>query len=174
MGRSVDQNYNTTLEALVNHEIVGHGFGKLADEYWDTPSQFPAEAVDQENELYELYGWHANIDFTSDPTKIRWKHMLNDSRFSSYTGIVEGGYLCAYGVWRPEEYSMMRNNSPYFNAPSREAIVKRIKRLAGETYSFEEFAAKDKYEPVISTISMTKADQETEIVRLPSPVIVRK
>lgn len=174
LGRSVDPNYNTTLEALVNHEIVGHGFGKLADEYWNTNAEFPSEAIAQENELYELYGWNANIDFTSDPSQIRWKHMLNDPRYSSYTGIVEGGYLCAYGVWRPEEYSMMRDNSPYFNAPSREAIVKRIKRLAGETYSFEAFAAKDKYEPVISSKSMTKADQEAEIVRLPSPVIVRR
>ena len=174
MGQTNDPVYERTFEALINHEIVGHGFGKLADEYWETNAEFPSEAIAQENELYELYGWNANIDFTSDPTQIRWKHMLNDPRYSSYTGIVEGGYLCAYGVWRPEEYSMMRNNSPYFNAPSRETIVKRIKRLAGETYSFEEFAAKDKYEPVISTISMTKANQETEIVRLPSPVIIRK
>lgn len=171
MGQTNDPVYERTLEALINHEIVGHGFGKLADEYWNTNAEFPSEAIAQENELYELYGWNANIDFTSDPTKIRWKHMLNDSRFSSYTGIVEGGYLCAYGVWRPEEYSMMRNSSPYFNAPSREAIVKRIKRLAGESYSFEEFAAKDKYEPVTHTKSAAALD---EVPRLPSPVIVRK
>ena len=40
--------------------------------------------------------------------------------------------------------SCMVNNQAYFNAPSREQIVKRIKELAGETYSFEEFIANDK------------------------------
>lgn len=37
----------------------------------------------------------------------------------------------------------MIDNRFYFNAPSRELIVKRIKSLAGETYSWNEFLAKD-------------------------------
>lgn len=174
MHRPVDGFYEKTFEATFIHEVVGHGIGKLADEYVYNNEYFPSEFIEQENEIYQTYGWNANISYSSDPEQVRWKHMLNDPRYSTYTGLVEGANLYAYGVWRPEENSMMNINSPYFNAPSREAIVKRIKRLAGETYSFEEFAAKDKYEPVISSKSMTKADQEAEIVRLPSPVIVRK
>jgi hypothetical protein len=36
---------------------------------------------------------------------------------------------------------------PYMNAVSREVIVKRIMKVAGEEYSFDSFVAKDKYEP---------------------------
>ena len=38
----------------------------------------------------------------------------------------------------------MNNDIPYYSTISRESIVKRIKRYAGETYSFEEFVANDK------------------------------
>ncbi|WP_283391360.1 BACON domain-containing protein [Millionella massiliensis] len=171
MTRPVDGYYEKTFEATFIHEVVGHGFGKLADEYVEINENFPAEAVAQENELYELYGWNANVSYSSDPEQVRWKHMLDDPRYSSYTGMIEGGNSYARGVWRPEDISMMNVQQPYFNAPSREAIVKRIKRLAGESYSFEEFAAKDKYEPVTHTKSAAALD---EVPRLPSPVIVRK
>ena len=38
----------------------------------------------------------------------------------------------------------MNNNIPYYNAISREEIVKRIKKYAGEEYSFDDFKANDK------------------------------
>ena len=38
----------------------------------------------------------------------------------------------------------MHNNIPYYNAISREAMVKRLKKYAGQEYSFEEFKANDK------------------------------
>ena len=44
----------------------------------------------------------------------------------------------------------MNNNIPYYNAISREAMVKRIMKYAGEEYSFEAFKAKD-YESLPST-----------------------
>ena len=47
------------------------------------------------------------------------------------------------GVFRSEPNSCMNNNVPYFSAISREAIVKRMKGYAGESYSFEEFKAHD-------------------------------
>ena len=37
----------------------------------------------------------------------------------------------------------MNNNIAYYNAISREAMVKRIMKYAGEEYSFEAFKAKD-------------------------------
>ena len=37
----------------------------------------------------------------------------------------------------------MNNNIPYYNAISRESIVKRIMKYAGEEYSYEAFKAKD-------------------------------
>ena len=38
----------------------------------------------------------------------------------------------AYGVWRPEQNSCMIDNRPYYNSPSRFAIVRRILEIAGE------------------------------------------
>lgn len=38
----------------------------------------------------------------------------------------------------------MNNNIPYYNAISREAMVKRIKEYAGEIYSYEDFKLNDK------------------------------
>ena len=38
----------------------------------------------------------------------------------------------------------MHNNIPYYNAISREAMVKRIMKYSGEPYSFEIFKANDK------------------------------
>ena len=43
-----------------------------------------------------------------------------------------------------EPTSCMHNNIPYYNAISREAMVKRIMEYAGEEYSFEDFKANDK------------------------------
>ena len=37
----------------------------------------------------------------------------------------------------------MNNNIAYYNAISREAMVKRIMKYAGEPYSYEAFKAKD-------------------------------
>ena len=40
----------------------------------------------------------------------------------------------------------MNSNMPYYNTISRESIVKRIKRYAGEVYSFDDFKRQDKME----------------------------
>lgn len=148
MSRPVDGFYEKTFESTFIHEVVGHAFGKLADEYVYKNETHPESGNLTMHEAWIESGYYANIDLISDPEQIRWSHMLKDERYSSYTGIVEGGELFAYGVWRPEERSMMRNNDPYFNAPSREAIVKRIMKLAGEDFLFEDFAEKDVYSPL--------------------------
>ena len=50
----------------------------------------------------------------------------------------------------------MNNNIPYYNAISREAMVKRIMKYAGEEYSFEVFKAKD-YESLPKSTAETRA-----------------
>ena len=47
------------------------------------------------------------------------------------------------GVFRSEQNSCMNNSIPYYSTISRESIVKRIKRYAGETFSFEDFVRND-------------------------------
>ncbi|MBE6287577.1 MAG: hypothetical protein E7099_05250 [Mediterranea massiliensis] len=169
MARPADGFYEKRFESTFIHEVVGHGFGKLADEYVYYNETYPDAGNMELRQEWIESGYYANVDIISDPAQIRWAHMLNDEQFSSYTGIVEGGDLFAYGIWRPEEISMMNNNQPYFNAPSREAIVKRIMKLAGEEYSFESFAEKDKYNPLPNT----RANVTKEFEPTPSPVMIK-
>lgn len=58
------------------------------------------------------------------------------------------------GVFRSEQNSCMNNDIPYYSTISRESIVKRIKRYAGETFSFEEFVRNDKRDAGTATRSM--------------------
>ena len=169
MANPVDGIYEKTFESVFIHEVVGHAFGKLADEYVYYNETYPETGNMELSKEWKETGYYANVDIISDPTLIKWAHMLNDERFSSYTGIVEGGEYFAYGIWRPENESMMRNNQPYFNAPSREAIVKRIMKLAGEKFTFESFAQKDKYNP----LPYARANVKTDFEPTPSPVIIK-
>lgn len=140
-----DQGYGGALI----HE-VGHGFGLLSDEYFSARSDRPTEkTISGAQYRYDNFGAGANIDYTNERTKIRWAHMLADSRYRDIVGIYEGGEYYQYGAFRPSEESVMRNSHiKRYNAPSREAIYKRIMLLSGEysslsDYSFEAFAKFD-------------------------------
>lgn len=132
---------------LLHHEACGHGFAKLADEYaYESLGAVPSDVVADTNK-YAAYGWYKNVDFTNDPSSIKWSRFLSDVRYS-YDGLgaYEGGLTYWTGVWRPTETSIMDTNTDGFNAPSREAIYYRIHKLAyGEswTYNYEDFVAYD-------------------------------
>ena len=127
----------------LRHESGGHGFGFLADEYTQYSEAATAEHIAYYNDVYDKYGWFANVDFTNDPKKIRWSAFLDDARYDGQVGIFEGGALYAKGAWRPTQNGMMRENLEYFNAPSRWAIYQRIMKLSGEECSFEKFLEYD-------------------------------
>ena len=138
----------TTFAQLLHHEACGHGFAKLADEYayedlGAAPSDYVSQIQTQQNER----GWWKNVDFTNDPSAIRWSHFINDTRYANEgLGAFEGGLTYWSGVWRPTENSIMRYNTGGFNAPSREAIYYRIHKLAyGDSweYDYEEFVEWD-------------------------------
>jgi hypothetical protein len=133
------------LAQLVHHEAGGHGFAKLDDEYaYD--GTIPQEEIDNKVRLAE-YGWWKNIDFTDDPTKVKWSRFLSDDRYKfDGLGVFEGACTYSNGAWRPTENSIMRYNTGGFNAPSREAIWYRAHKLAyGESwqYDYEAFVAYD-------------------------------
>lgn len=142
-------NYPFDFRGTVQHEACGHGFGQLADEYVNKTGMVPASEVDNLR-MYQEYGMFLNVDATSDRSAILWKHFFSDPLYS-YVGAYEGGYYYPQGIWRPESGSLMINNIRYINAPSREIIVKRIKRMAGEQFSFTEFRAKDRDEQSAAT-----------------------
>ena len=134
---------STAFEPLLRHEAGGHGFAFLADEYSPSADTVSKEYIDESNRLFNAYGWFANIDFTDDPTKIKWSAFLSDYRYKDEVGIYEGGATFTKGVYRPSMDSMMNTVVEYFNAPSRWAIYKRIMELSGETASFEKFLEYD-------------------------------
>lgn len=129
--------------SVLCHEAGGHGFAFLADEYYELNQTAPASHIEYYNSLYNQYGWFSNVDFTNDPSAIRWSSFLSDARYKGQVGIFEGGALYAKGVWRPTANSMMNMSMDGFNAPSRWAIYKRIMELSGENYSFETFLEYD-------------------------------
>ncbi|GEM_PF-295075 len=132
------------FRSVLCHESLGHGIAKLLDEYAyeSNDSSVPVKYVNQYSALQESYGWCANVSFSS--SKVLWEHLLSDSHyqqtdaFGEKLGVYEGacGYL--HGAWRPTEDSMMFHNRHGFNAPSREAIYKRIMSVAmGADWEYE-------------------------------------
>ena len=136
------------FQGLVHHEAGGHGFGKLADEYIyhnafiQSCSCICCGHVDAIN-VMKFYGFYTNISLTGSMQEVPWAHMIYDPQYSNVVDVYEGAYMHTRGVFRSEATSCMNNNIAYYNAISREAMVKRIMNYAGEPYSYEEFKAKD-------------------------------
>jgi|AGTN01.3.fsa_nt_gi Leucine Rich Repeat./IgA Peptidase M64. len=155
---------------IIQHEAMGHGFGKLADEY-AYMGRIPQTEIDGYNQMYNYDGWWSNIDFTNNPQKIKWSHFLDHSLYSNLVGIYEGGATYEYGVYRPTENSIMRYNVGEFNAPSRQAIYKRIMNLSGEGYSYDKFLEYDHINRV-STRSVYAVPKD--FIPLSPPIVVKR
>ena len=145
------------FQGLVHHEAGGHGFGKLADEYIyhnafiQSCSCICCGHVKEINAM-KSYGFYENISLTGSMQEVPWSHMIYDPQFSNVVDVYEGAFMHTRGVFRSEATSCMNNNIAYYNAISRESMVKRIMKYAGEPYSYEAFKAKD-YESLTSTAS---------------------
>ncbi len=154
---------------VVIHEGGGHGFGRLLDEYRYHADRFP----DEEKENLNLWRtqdpyFGYNIDITGERSKVHWKHYFDRSGYDA-VGLFEGGYYYDTGVWRSESVSCMDDNRPYYNAPSREAIVRRIMRASGETFMMEDFIKNDK----VRKDPVTKASNYVEaFVPFAPPILI--
>ncbi len=141
--------YPLDTRGVIQHEAGGHGFGKLGDEYIyhnafiDFCDCTCCGHVDAINGAKAL-GWYDNLELTGKMHSVGWSHLIFDERYSDIVDIYEGGYMHNRGVFRSESNSCMNNDIPYYSTISRESIVKRIKKYAGEEYSFEEFVQNDK------------------------------
>lgn len=141
--------YPLDSRGVIQHEAGGHGFGKLGDEYIyhnafiDFCNCLCCGHTDEFNNAKNL-GWYENLSLTGKIHEVPWSHLIFDNRYSDIVDIFEGGFMHNRGVFRSEQSSCMNNNIPYYSTISRESIVKRIKRYAGETYSYEEFVANDR------------------------------
>ena len=172
-----ENDYAQTLR----HEGCGHGFGKLADEYFYTSQgTIPTKMIAQLKQWKGFAnGFYENVDLTSDLNTILWSKFISDSRYSGKVGVYEGGYTYPYGVYRPTDNSIMRYNTGGFNAPSREAIYKKIMKFSegnAWTYDYETFVAFDaparSAEAVTRAAAQCAAVDKANFIPLAPPVMV--
>lgn len=142
---------NEYFRTVLTHEAIGHGFAKLADEYfYEENGTIPESEVKFIQEV-QPRGWMRNIDFTTDTGNVLWSAFLADSLYTSeQLGIYEGADTYMYGVYRPSIESMMNSNQSGFNAPSRLEIYKQVMKL-GESRetTYGEFTAFDSTTPAV-------------------------
>lgn len=171
----------TDYAQTLRHEGCGHGFGKLADEYfYDSMGRIPDDKVSELKKWKGFaYGFYENVDLTSDPNTILWSKFISDSRYSGKVSVYEGGYTYPYGVYRPTDNSIMRYNTGGFNAPSREAIYKKIMKFSegnAWTYDYETFVAFDaparSAEAVTRAAAQCAAVDKANFIPLAPPVMV--
>ena len=134
--------YPQDTRGVIQHEAGGHGFGRLGDEEiiysaW-APSGVKAEIENKHRE-----GWYANLSTTSGLHSVPWADFVFDTRYSDYVDVYEGGFSYMRGIFRPEQNSCMNYGIPYYNAPSRLSIMRRIFDYAGEHFSMDYFYAND-------------------------------
>ena len=151
------------------HECIGHGFAKLLDEYAYTDmGRIPATEIERTKQQQSM-GWAANVDFTSNRNQVIWSRFLNDSRYQGRDnygeelGVYEGACTYWTGAFRPTNESMMRGNQHGFNAPSREAIYKRVMRTALGSpwvYDYEKFVSFDQAHLPTPTQGTTRCTPE--------------
>ena len=148
MGRHVGDWRNTFL-----HEFGGHGYGRLADEYWKTTTKYTEPGKISGHSYPVPYALNVSGFYDDVP----WQETLLDNlgdwmdRNPDYSriGILHGGHASLYYRWRSEMTSCMIDNRPYFNTWSRMLIVSRIMEKTGEPFSLEDFIAKDvTFDPV--------------------------
>lgn len=138
---------------IICHETGGHGFAKLLDEYIyggyeDNHTQEGANESFREwiKSTYHDKGWGMNISASDEIDDIPWKRFLEDERYKDEVGVYMGAWMWPEELWRPSENSVMNNDYSWFNAPSREAIYKRVMKLSegdGWVYDYEKFVEFD-------------------------------
>lgn len=171
-----------TLKQLLLHEAGGHGFTKLADEYFYQSNGHISYGDYYDALYFANYGWYKNIDYalvgSKDASNIKWKHFLEDARYAyDGLGVFEGAYTYLTGAYRPTDISIMRHNTGGFNAPSREAIYQRIHRLAygkSWTYDYEAFVEYDAKNRKSAPQALQSSLIYSECPHTTPPVIIRR
>lgn len=129
------------------HEAVGHGIGKLEDEYVYPDKGNVTTLEMQRIRTMQANGWAQNVDFTASKDTVLWASFLTDSRYQNeHLGVYEGACTYPEGAYRPSEDSMMNSNTCAFNAPSRMSLYEKVMKIgmAVEQVSYEDFVAFDK------------------------------
>ena len=141
------------FRTVLCHEAIGHGFGKLGDEYaYEENGTIPSDEIENAQAMQSL-GWMQNVDFTDDENTVLWSAFLFDTRYAKEElGVYEGAYTYIRGAYRPTEESIMNGNREGFNAPSRQALYNKVMKLGeGREATYEEFVTFDSPETQTKT-----------------------
>lgn len=117
------------LDTGPSHEM-GHYAATLCDEYTEFFEVSPAHGQDQT--------WCPNVSHVADPGLVPWalwlapNEQVPDIGLGRGVGIFAGADYYAGGAYRPTYNSTMRNNSPFFNAPSRAALERAMYERTGD------------------------------------------
>lgn len=139
-------------DILLQHEMVGHCIGRLADEYGyeENGSLLDPQkdkALTQFTEL-QTKGMYLNVSTAADISKTMWSELATHPLYASENlKCYEGAYSYYTGVYRFSNNSIMRNGT-VFNAPSRNLIYRRVMNVAHDfkwTYSLSDFITFDQH-----------------------------
>ena len=155
--------YPFDFRGLVQHEAGGHGFGKLGDEYIYYNTFLQGTQHYYNFIAAKASGWYDNLSLSGDLTRVPWSHLIYDSKYSDMVDVYEGGYFYSRGVYRSEANSCMNNNVPYFSTISRESIVRRIMRYAGEQFSYDSFKALDVSDDSSATVTKSSGSWDVPL-----------
>ena len=159
--------YPYDFRGIVQHEAGGHGFAKLGDEYIYHNAFIEScicpccEHLDAFNAGKSL-GWYRNLSTNGDMKSVEWAHLIFHPDYSNMVDMYEGGYFHTRGIYRSEATSCMNNNIPYYSAIQRQEMVERIMKYAGQTFSLDDFYAKDVRDASNNTITRSAKPSATE------------
>ena len=124
-------NNSMGTRGLIRHELGGHAFGRLGDEY---------ESKSYGNDLADWHakGFYRNV--TTDRSAWNWDGFIGRTGYSDVSYVWRNNYWCA------SPGGIMYDNNGEFNAPSRQIIYERIIRQSegSASYSFDRFLEYDK------------------------------
>ena len=160
MGRMVGDWRNTFL-----HEFGGHGYGRLADEYWSSKTVYTAPGAIASHTWTVSYALNVSGYYGRVPWKADLLDHLDEwtARNPDYgrIGIWHGGHTSLYYRWRSEKTSCMIDNRPYYSTWQRILIVRKIMEKTGETFDMDEFIAKDvTVDPIRPVVPATASPEE--------------
>jgi len=151
LGRNADERVE-----LIHHEVNGHGFGKLADEYQSSTSGSLSTALWTQLDEHHALGLFRNTDkyidqdilsqlsgsslTLTDATNVYWHDLFGtannyESSDTESLGVYKGGNTYSFMFCRPTQnasQSVMNANVGRFNAISRRQMYYRYLRLTGQ------------------------------------------
>ena len=130
----------TTWKNTLLHEGIGHGLGRMLDEYWFSTTPYTGK---------DIPGHRMNppqgLNLSASAVDYPWKNLMSlkdelvqkDPRYARID-LFQGGYVQYFsGVWRAERTCNLNDMRPYFSTWDRALLYQRVMQLSGEREDFD-------------------------------------